>query len=121
MYIKEEIGHVLKELGIPTSLLGYKYAKRAIELVASTKKKLSMTKEIYPTIAKEYDATSSRVERAIRHAIDIGWCRGNPDMLYHLFRHSYSAEKGRPTNSEFITAVAEFVVNKCSNEHAVLS
>lgn len=67
----------------------------------------SITKILYPTIAKKYQTTASRVERAIRHAIEVAWNRGNTDTLYELFGYTISNGKGKPTNSEFIALIAD--------------
>ena len=73
-----------------------------------------ITKVLYPTVAKEFNTTSSRVERAIRHAIKIGWGRGNMEFMNKLFGYSVSADKDKPTNREFIVTVADYIVTERS-------
>lgn len=102
---KRIINELFKELGIPTSLCGNEYALEAI-LMYSKKEKTSITNEIYPEIAKKYNTTASRVERAIRHAIESSWERGNTKNIDRIFGYTVSANKGKPTNEEFISLLA---------------
>lgn len=99
---------MMHELGIPAHIKGYLYLRDAIVMVVSRVDLLSkITKELYPSIADKYLTTPSRVERAIRHAIEVAWDRGNMDFIQTVFGHTISQEKGKPTNSEFIAMVAD--------------
>jgi two-component system response regulator (stage 0 sporulation protein A) len=99
---------IMHELGIPAHIKGYMYLRDAIIMVVSRVELLSrITKELYPTIADKYSTTPSRVERAIRHAIEVAWVRGNVEFIEKMFGHTISQDKGKPTNSEFIAMVAD--------------
>ncbi|MGI6663550.1 MAG: sporulation transcription factor Spo0A [Bacillota bacterium] len=99
---------IMHELGIPAHIKGYLYLRDAIIMVVDRVDLLSkITKELYPTIAQKYTTTPSRVERAIRHAIEVAWDRGNMEFIQKVFGHTISQEKGKPTNSEFIAMVAD--------------
>ena len=103
-----EVTDVLHEIGIPAHIKGYLYLREAICLVVQRVELLGgVTKELYPTIAKRYQTTPSRVERAIRHAIEVAWNRGNVDVIHSLFGHTINSDRGKPTNSEFIAMVAD--------------
>lgn len=105
---EKAIAERLKMAGIPASLSGYEYLKVAISKVLENPALIhSMTAELYPISAKECNTTSSRLERAIRHAIEVGFQRGNAEYMQKLFGHSTSVMKGKATNSEFIATVAE--------------
>lgn len=105
----EEIAtEYLHKIGVPANIKGYQYLKFAIAMVVNDVNTISgITKKIYPDIAKECHTTESRVERAIRHAIDVAWLRGNIEYLNEMFEYSIDPNKGRPTNSEFIAMIAE--------------
>lgn len=104
------VTRVLREIGIPASILGYRYVREAIEMtVRDTSLINRVTKTIYPAIAEKFSATPPRVERAIRHAIESGWERGNPEALQKLFGNTISDSRGKPTNSEFIAMVADHI------------
>ncbi len=108
---KEIITNTIKELGIPAHIKGYHYVRRAIELMVEDISLMDLiTKALYPKVAKEFDTTPSRTERAIRHAIDTGWNRGNIDFTSKLFGYTINANKGKPTNSEFIATVADYIL-----------
>jgi two-component system response regulator (stage 0 sporulation protein A) len=103
-----KVTSTMHELGIPAHIKGYMYLRDAIIMVVDRVDLLSkITKELYPTIAQKYLTTPSRVERAIRHAIEVAWDRGNMDFIQRVFGHTISQEKGKPTNSEFIAMVAD--------------
>ena len=103
-----EVTEVLHEIGIPAHIKGYLYLREAICLVVQRVELLGgVTKELYPSIAKRYQTTPSRVERAIRHAIEVAWNRGNVDLIHSLFGHTVNSDRGKPTNSEFIPMVAD--------------
>jgi len=103
-----KVTSVMHELGIPAHIKGYFYLRDAIIMVVDRVDLLSkITKELYPTIAEKYSTTPSRVERAIRHAIEVAWDRGNLEFIESVFGHTIDREKGKPTNSEFIAMVAD--------------
>lgn len=98
----------IHEVGVPAHIKGYQYLRDAIILVVNDMEMLnSITKILYPTIAKKYQTTPSRVERAIRHAIEVAWGRGKMDTLEKLFGYTVNMGKGKPTNSEFIAMIAD--------------
>lgn len=102
------VTEVILDIGIPAHVKGYHYARRAIMLCVEDQKMISLvTKVLYPTIAKEFGTTPSRVERAIRHAIEIAWDRGNVDTLNEYFGYTINNGRGKPTNSEFIAMLAD--------------
>ncbi|MFW6006524.1 MAG: sporulation transcription factor Spo0A [bacterium] len=102
------ITEVLHELGVPAHIKGYMYLREAIELVIKDVEFLgAVTKELYPEVADKFDTTSSRVERAIRHAIEVVWKRGNSEALDKYFSNSVSLKDGKPTNSQFIAKIAD--------------
>ena len=99
---------IIHQLGVPAHIKGYHYLRTAILHSIEDKKLLdSVTKLLYPTVASIYDTTSSRVERAIRHAIEIAWDRGNVDTLNSFFGYTVDTGKGKPTNSEFIALITD--------------
>lgn len=99
---------MLHEIGVPAHIKGYLYLRTAILMAVENMDILNaVTKQLYPDIAKEYDTTDTRVERAIRHAIEVAWERGNIDMIHDLFGYTIQADKGKPTNSEFIALMAD--------------
>lgn len=102
------ITKTLHELGVPSHIKGYQYIREGITLVYKRPEIIGgITKELYPEIAKAYDSTVSRVERAIRHAIEVSWNRGNWDLMEDIFGHSVDIDKAKPTNSEFIVTIAD--------------
>lgn len=103
-----EITNIIHEIGVPAHIKGYLYLREAIKTVVNDIEMLSaVTKELYPAIAKKYNTTASRVERAIRHAIEVAWSRGKVDTINNLFGYTIHNDKGKPTNSEFIAMVAD--------------
>ena len=103
-----QITNIIHEIGIPAHIRGYMYVREAITLVVNDIELLSaVTKELYPSIAKKFNTTPSRVERAIRHAIEVAWGRAQVETINNLFGYTINNEKGRPTNSEFIAMVAD--------------
>ncbi len=99
---------MLHEIGVPAHIKGYLYLRTAILMAVEDMDVLNaVTKQLYPDIAREYDTTDTRVERAIRHAIEVAWERGNIDMIHDLFGYTIQADKGKPTNSEFIALMAD--------------
>ena len=106
--IEVEVSSMLHNLGIPSHVKGYKYIREGIMLLYSSEDSMHLiTKEIYPEIALKFNATSSRVERAIRHAIEISWIRGDLKLMENIFGNSIDFERSRPTNSEFLTTIAD--------------
>lgn len=98
----------IHELGVPAHIKGYQYIRSAIMMVVEDMELLNyITKQLYPTIAKKYKTTSSRVERAIRHSIEVAWSRGKPETMDEIFGYTVDTGKGKPTNSEFIAMVAD--------------
>lgn len=98
----------IHELGVPAHIKGYQYIRTAIMMVVDNMELLNyITKQLYPTIAKKYQTTSSRVERAIRHSIEVAWSRGKPEVMNNIFGYTIDTGKGKPTNSEFIAMVAD--------------
>lgn len=106
--LESEITAIIHEIGVPAHIKGYMYLREAISMVVNDIELLSaVTKELYPSIAKKYSTTASRVERAIRHAIEVAWSRGQVDTINKLFGYTIHNDKGKPTNSEFIAMVAD--------------
>jgi len=102
------ITSIIHEIGVPAHIKGYLYLREAISMVYNDIELLgSITKVLYPDIAKKFNTTASRVERAIRHAIEVAWSRGNIDSISSLFGYTVSMSKAKPTNSEFIAIVAD--------------
>ncbi|SDD44843.1 two-component system, response regulator, stage 0 sporulation protein A [Paenibacillus sp. UNCCL117] len=107
---------IIHEIGVPAHIKGYQYLREAITMVYNNIEILgAITKTLYPAIAEKYKTTPSRVERAIRHAIEVAWTRGNIDSISHLFGYTINISKSKPTNSEFIAMVAD----KLRIEHKV--
>ena len=103
-----DVTNIIHEIGVPAHIKGYQYLRDAIILSVEDMEMLnSITKILYPTIAKKYQTTPSRVERAIRHAIEVAWSRGKMDTIDELFGYTVSNGKGKPTNSEFIALIAD--------------
>ncbi len=106
--LKLSITKVLHELGIPSHIKGYQYIREGISIVFERPETIGgITKELYPELASKFDTTVSRVERAIRHAIEVSWNRGNWDLMEEIFGHSVDIDKAKPTNSEFIVTIAD--------------
>lgn len=110
------ITSIIHEIGVPAHIKGYQYLREAITMVYNNIEILgAITKTLYPAIAEKFKTTPSRVERAIRHAIEVAWTRGNIDSISHLFGYTINIAKSKPTNSEFIAMVAD----KLRIEHKV--
>jgi len=102
------ITKILHQLGIPSHIKGYQYIRDGIGIIYERPETIGgITKELYPELAKKYDTTVSRVERAIRHAIEVSWNRGDWDLMEEIFGHSVDIDKAKPTNSEFIVTIAD--------------
>lgn len=108
--LENRVTNMLHEIGIPAHIKGYHYLRDAIIMAVEDMDVLNaITKVLYPTVAKKYKTTSSRVERAIRHAIEVAWSRGKLDTIDELFGYTVSNGKGKPTNSEFIALIADTI------------
>ncbi len=108
--LEERVTDLLHEMGIPAHIKGYHYLREAIMMAVDDMDVLNaITKILYPTVAKKYQTTSSRVERAIRHAIEVAWSRGKLDTIEELFGYTVSNGKGKPTNSEFIALISDTI------------
>lgn len=106
--IETKIANLMHEIGVPVHIKGHLYLREAIKLVVEDISLLgAITKELYPSIAKKHNTTSSRVERAMRHAIEVTWMRGATQNINNLFGYSLNARKNKPTNSEFIAMIAD--------------
>lgn len=108
--LEAKVTDMIHEIGIPAHIKGYHYLRDAIIMAVEDMDVLNaVTKVLYPTVAKKHKTTSSRVERAIRHAIEVAWSRGKLDTLDELFGYTVSNGKGKPTNSEFIALIADTI------------
>ncbi|HHV39019.1 MAG TPA: sporulation transcription factor Spo0A [Tepidimicrobium sp.] len=106
--LEARITNVIHEIGVPAHIKGYQYLREAIIMVIQDMELLgAVTKELYPNIADVYNTTPSRVERAIRHAIEVAWTRGKIDTINKIFGYTVNTDKGKPTNSEFIAMIAD--------------
>lgn len=106
--LEMDVTNVIHEIGVPAHIKGYQYLRDAIIMSVNDLEMLnSITKILYPTIAKKHQTTPSRVERAIRHAIEVAWSRGKLDAIDELFGYTVNSGKGKPTNSEFIALIAD--------------
>lgn len=112
-----DVTNMIHEIGVPAHIKGYQYLRDAISMSVEDMEMLnSITKVLYPTIAKKYQTTPSRVERAIRHAIEVAWSRGKMDTIDELFGYTVNNGKGKPTNSEFIALIADKIRLQHKNE-----
>ena len=106
--LEKDVTDMIHEIGVPAHIKGYQYLREAIMMSVQDIEMLnSITKILYPTIAKKYQTTPSRVERAIRHAIEVAWSRGRMETLDALFGYTINTGKGKPTNSEFVALIAD--------------
>lgn len=106
--LEARITNIIHEIGVPAHIKGYVYLREAIAMVIEDMELLgAVTKELYPNIATKFNTTPSRVERAIRHAIEVAWTRGKIDTIDKIFGYTVNTNKGKPTNSEFIAMVAD--------------
>ena len=106
--LESRVTNMLHEIGIPAHIKGYHYLRDAIMMAVNDMDVLNaITKILYPTVAKKYRTTSSRVERAIRHAIEVAWSRGQLEMIDEIFGYTVNSGKGKPTNSEFIALITD--------------
>ena len=106
--LEKDVTEMIHEIGVPAHIKGYQYLREAIMMSVEDIEMLgSITKILYPSIAKRFQTTPSRVERAIRHAIEVAWSRGKMETLDGLFGYTINTGKGKPTNSEFIALIAD--------------
>lgn len=106
--LEQDVTNMIHEIGVPAHIKGYQYLREAIMMSVDDPSMISsITKILYPTIAKRFQTTPSRVERAIRHAIEVAWSRGRMETLDALFGYTIDTGKGKPTNSEFIALIAD--------------
>ena len=106
--LEAKVTNMLHEIGVPAHIRGYHYMREAIMMAVSDMEILNyITKELYPTIAKKCNTTPSRVERAIRHAIEVAWSRGKVEVIDSMFGYTVNNHKGKPTNSEFVALIAD--------------
>lgn len=106
--LEKDVTDMIHEIGVPAHIKGYQYLREAIMMSVEDVEMLnSITKILYPSIAKKYQTTPSRVERAIRHAIEVAWSRGKMETLDAFFGYTINIGKGKPTNSEFIALIAD--------------
>ena len=102
------ISEIMHQIGVPAHIKGYQYLREAILLSVGDDEMInSVTKYLYPTVAKKFGTTPSRVERAIRHAIEVAWDRGDVDVLSSYFGYTIQNQRGKPTNSEFIAMISD--------------
>lgn len=102
------ITEILHQIGVPAHIKGYHYLRDAIMMAVNDTEVInSVTKLLYPSVAKKYQTTASRVERAIRHAIEVAWDRGNVDVFDSYFGYTIQNSRGKPTNSEFIAMISD--------------
>lgn len=106
--LETDVTNIIHEIGVPAHIKGYQYLRDAIMMSVDDSEMLnSITKILYPSIAKQHGTTPSRVERAIRHAIEVAWSRGKVDTIDELFGYTVHNGKGKPTNSEFVALIAD--------------
>ena len=106
--IETQVTRIIHQIGVPAHIKGYQYLRTAILLTVRDSEMInSVTKVLYPSVAKKYQTTTSRVERAIRHAIEVAWDRGDVDTLNSYFGYTIQNNRGKPTNSEFIAMIAD--------------
>lgn len=106
--LETDVTNIIHEIGVPAHIKGYQYLRDAIMMSVNDNEMLnSITKQLYPSIAKRHKTTPSRVERAIRHAIEVAWSRGKMDTIDDLFGYTVNNGKGKPTNSEFVALIAD--------------
>ncbi len=106
--IETQVTRIIHQIGVPAHIKGYQYLRTAILMTVSDSNIInSVTKVLYPSVAKQYSTTTSRVERAIRHAIEVAWDRGDVDTLNSYFGYTIQNSRGKPTNSEFIAMIAD--------------
>ena len=115
--LEAEVTAILHEVGVPAHIKGYQYVREAIIIVVQNMDAINaVTKVLYPEVAKRFHTTPSRVERAIRHAIEVAWDRGDLETLQGYFGYTVNSAKGKPTNSEFIAMIADRIRLRRKNQ-----
>ena len=118
--IESMVTGIIHEIGVPAHIKGYQYLREAIMIAVNDMDVINaITKVLYPMVAKKFDTTPSRVERAIRHAIEVAWDRGDLDTLQRFFGYTVNSTKGKPTNSEFIALIADKLQLQLKSSNAV--
>lgn len=106
--LEVKVTNIIHEIGVPAHIKGYQYLRDGIMMVVNNIEVINqITKQLYPDLAKKYKTTPSRVERAIRHAIEVAWNRGQIETVENIFGYTVNSNKGKPTNSEFIAMIAD--------------
>ena len=106
--LEVQVTEILHQIGVPAHIKGYHYLRDSIIMSVENPEIINaVTKQLYPSVAKRYETTSSRVERAIRHAIEVAWDRGDVDILNSYFGYTIHNSRGKPTNSEFIAMISD--------------
>lgn len=106
--LEMDVTNIIHEIGVPAHIKGYQYLRDGIMMVVNNIEVINqITKQLYPDLAKKYKTTPSRVERAIRHAIEVAWNRGQIETVENIFGYTVNSNKGKPTNSEFIAMIAD--------------
>ena len=106
--LQVSISKLLHDLGIPSHIKGYQFLRDAVNMLFEDPNMIGgITKELYPELANKYNTTVSRVERSIRHAVEVSWNRGDIDLMEKIFGHSVDIDRAKPTNSEFIVTIAD--------------
>ena len=114
--LEQDVTDMIHEIGVPAHIKGYQYLREAIIISVENEEIINaITKTMYPMLAKKYQTTPSRVERAIRHAIEVAWNRGEIAMHDKIFGYTVNSNKGKPTNSEFIALIADKIRLECRN------
>lgn len=116
--VEQMISHMMLDMGVPAHLKGYRYVRSAVLMAEEDMKVVgSVTKLLYPEIAKQYNTTDGKVERAIRNAIEISWVGGNKETFEGLFGYCVESGQGRPTNSEYIAVIADTIRIRLNTEN----
>lgn len=120
--LKRRVTDTLHEIGVPAHVIGYEYLREAIILSVGSRDMINaITKELYPSLAETFQTTASRAERAMRHAIELAWDRGELEILQKWFGYTISSLKGKPTNSEFIALIADKLRLEMEEHEACIS
>lgn len=120
--INKKITRIMHTVGIPAHVKGYHFIREAIEMVIANPALIGqITKTLYPEIAIKFHTSTSKVERAIRHAIEIGWNRGNSEAVDEIFGYTISSNKCKPTNSEFIAMIADYIIINEENDEGMIN
>jgi len=119
--VEVKVTNLIHDLGVPAHIKGYQYLREAIIMAVTNQEIINaVTKSLYPLLAKRYETTPSRVERAIRHAIEVAWNRGEIAVHDKIFGYTVNSNKGKPTNSEFIALIADKIRLECKNTGSMI-